>query len=60
MRKSENQMRIMFIVHPGIIRGHIHKVSIRREGYGVLRSGTTRMRHRAGILERRINIDGVN
>ena len=60
-------MRIMFIVYSecvqgcsGVIRGHIHKVSIRREGYRVLRSGVTRMRRCASILEDRINIDGVD
>jgi hypothetical protein len=51
---------LLFRACPGVVRGHIHKVSIRREGYRVLRSGVTRMHCFASILEDRINIDGLD
>ena len=50
----------MFQVCPGVVRGCVHVFSIRREGYGVLRSGATRMHRCASILEDRINIDEVD
>ena len=43
-----------------MVRGYVCKVSIHREGYGVLQSGATRMCRCASILEDRINIDGLD
>ena len=39
---------------------HIYRFSVRREGYGPLRSGAPRMHRFASIREGRINIDGVD